>query len=246
VSLAPEVQTCMVEQQAQTFASILTGAVVSLADRMQVRGRPKKRVRVRHGPIEMAQAANAREAWLFAIRNETPLNTFVTVHWDHAPAKLEGLHLVKRNGKLRDGLKAWVYRNAPGVPFAWIEVREKTRALGEHVHLFVHVPDHLREGFTQAVDRLVALQSASVSPTATKTVPVGPKWWDRFAYVMKGGTDEVRDRFMSAEQRARPGWGPSQGTIEGARVRIAHSIGPMARKAAESAPEGLSAVSAVA
>jgi len=42
------------------------------------------------------------------------------------------------------------------LPRARIEVREKTRALGEHVHLVAHVPDHLRERFAAAVDRLVA------------------------------------------------------------------------------------------
>ena len=41
-------------------------------------------------------------------------------------------------------------------------------------------------------------------------------------------------------------WSRSQGTIEGARVRIAHSIGPMARKAAENGAGGISGVSAVA
>ena len=244
MSIAPEVQTCMVEQQAQTFSSAINSAVVSLADRMRVRRPPEKRARVKHNQITMAQAENAREAWLFSIRNGAPLNTFATVHWGHAPAKAAGLHPVDRNGLLRDGLKAWVYRNAPGVPFAWIEVREKTRALGEHVHLFAHVPDHLREGFTQALDRLVARQSASVSPTATKTVPVGHRWWDRFAYVMKGGTDDVRARFMTPEQQSK--WSRSQGTVEGARIRIAHSIGPMARKAAENGAGGISGVSAVA
>ena len=231
----------MVEQQAQTFTSAINGAAVSLADRMRVRRPPEKRARVKHNQITMAQAENAREAWLFAIRNGTPLNTFATVHWGHAPAKAAGLHPVERNGLLRDGLKAWVYRNAPGVPFAWIEVREKTRALGEHVHLVAHVPDHLRERFAKAVDRLVARQSASVSPTAVDVRPVGPKWWERHSYLMKAGADDVRQRYGVPDK-----WSRSQGTIEGARVRIAHSIGPMARKAAESGAGGISGVSAVA
>ncbi len=231
----------MVEQQAQTFSSAINSAVVSLADRMRARRAPEKRARVRHNQITMAQAENAREAWLFSIRNGAPLNTFATVHWGHAPAKAAGLHPVDRNGLLRDGLKAWVYRNAPGVPFAWIEVREKTRALGEHVHLVAHVPDHLRERFAKAVDRLVARQSASVSPTAVDVRPVGPKWWERHSYLMKAGADDVRQRYSVPDK-----WSRGQGTIEGARVRIAHSIGPMARRAAENATGAISGVSAVA
>jgi hypothetical protein len=41
---------------------------------------------------------------------------------------------------------------------------------------------------------------------------------------MKAGTDEIRQRYNVPDK-----WSHSQGTIEGARVRIAHSIGPMAR-----------------
>ena len=241
MSLAPEVPTHMGEQHAQTFSAAISGAVVSLAARMRVRRPPEKRARVKHNQITMAQAENAREAWLFSIRNGAPLNTFATVHWGHAPAKTAGRHPVDRNALLRDGLKAWIYRNAPGVPFAWIEVREKTRALGEHVHLVAHVPDHLRERFAKAVDRLVARQSASVSPTAVDVRPVGPKWWERHSYLMKAGADDVRQRYSVPDK-----WSRSQGTIEGARVRIAHSIGPMARRAAESVTGGISAVSAVA
>lgn len=228
-------------EEAQPLGSIIERAVLSIADRMRVRRPPEKRARVRHGQITMAQAENAKEAWLFSIRNRADLNTFATVHWSHAPAKAADIHPVDRNGLLRDGLKAWIYRNAPGVPFAWIEVREKTRALGEHVHLVAHVPDHLRERFAKAVDRLVARQSASVSPTAVDVRPVGPKWWERHAYLMKAGTDEVRQRYGVPDR-----WSRSQGTIEGARVRIAHSIGPMARKAAESGAGGLTEVSHVA
>jgi hypothetical protein len=222
-------------EEAQAVGSIIGRAVVALENRMRVRRPPEKRARIKHGQITMAQAENAKEAWLFSVRNGVALNTFATVHWGHAPAKAADLHPVDRNGLLRDGLKAWFYRHASGVPFAWIEVREKTRALGEHVHLVAHVPDHLRERFAKGVDRLVALQSASVSPTAVDVRPVGPRWWDRHAYLMKGGTDEVRERFMTPEQRARSGWGRSQGTIEGARIRIAHSIGPTARRASENA-----------
>lgn len=235
----------MKEPQPQALGSILPGAVVALADRLRVRRKLGKRARVRHSQITMTQAANVREAWLFSIREGRPLNVFVAVHWGHAPAREDGpQHPVERNAKLRDALKAWHYRHAPGVPFAWIEVREKTRALGEHVHLVTHVPDPLREQFANALARLVAAQSLSVSPTAVDVRPVGPRWWDRFAYLMKGGTDEVREAWLTAEQRAR--WSRSQGTIEGARVRIAHSIGPTTRQAAEIAVRAGSAISGAA
>jgi len=225
-------------EETQAVGSVIGRAVVALESRLRVRRPPEKRARIKHGQITMAQAENAREAWLFSIRSGADLNTFATVHWGHAPAKAADLHPVDRNGLLRDGLKAWLYRNAPGVPFVWIEVREKTRALGEHVHLVAHVPDPLRERFTKAVDRLVARQSASVSPTAVDVRPVGPRWWERHAYLMKAGTDDVRQRYAIPDK-----WSRSQGVIEGARIRIAHSIGPTARSASENAAGGASPAS---
>ena len=162
----------MVEQQAQTFSSAINSAVVSLADRMRARRAPEKRARVRHNQITMAQAENAREAWLFSIRNGAPLNTFATVHWGHAPAKAEGLHPVDRNGLLRDGLKAWVYRNAPGVPFAWIEVREKTRALGEHVHLVAHCKKPGAEGESRPPTKYDIRGSSAISDQSHNIVTV--------------------------------------------------------------------------
>jgi hypothetical protein len=104
----------------------------------------------------------------------------------------------------------------------------------------VHVPDHLRERFAKAVDRLVAHQSASVSPTAVDVRPVGPKWWERHRYLMKAGSADVRQLYGVPDK-----WSRNQGTVEGARVRIAHSIGPMARKSAESITGGFSGLSAV-
>lgn len=223
----------MMDRQTQAFGSVLDSIVVSLADRVRVRRQSGPRTRVKHGRITMREAEAVNDAWLFAIQGETPLNTFVTVHWGHAPP-IDGAHPVERNGRLRDGLKAWLYRHAPGLPFVWIEVREKTPGShGDHVHLFVHVPDDCREGFTAAVFRLVSNQSSSVSPTACDVRPVGAAWWDRRAYALKAGTDDVRERYMTSEQRRRKGWGPGQGIIDGPRTRVSHSIGQTARAAAE-------------
>ncbi len=107
----------MVELQDLSFESAVGDVMASLTDRIRVRRPPGKRTRIKHGQINMPQAENTREAWLFSIRNDAPLNTFATVHWGHAPAKTPNLHPVDRNGLLRDGLKAWFYRHAPGVPF---------------------------------------------------------------------------------------------------------------------------------
>jgi hypothetical protein len=230
------------EPQTTTLQDALDAAVVSIADRMRARPEPRKqRERVKHREITVPQSDDAKAAWLFAVREGVGPNLFLTAHWGHAPPKVEGQHPVVRNGLLRDGLKAWLYRHAPGLRFVWIEVREKTRALGEHVHLFVHVPERLQAQFILAAHRLVARQSLTMTDTAFKVVQVGPKWWDRLTYVMKGGNDEVRQRHGVPSK-----WSQYQGTIEGPRVRIAHSIGPTARRAAEAAAGGVYNASAVA
>lgn len=231
----------MPEPQTTTFQDTLDAAVISIADRMRARPEPRKRrQRVKHREITEKQAVEMSLAWRFAVSHNVGPSLFVTVNWSHAPAK-PGCpsHPVDRNGRLKDGLKAFLNRN--GVPIVWIEVREKTRALGEHVHLAYFVPDHLREQFALRVRQLVARQSDSVTDTAIDVRPVGPRWWDRRDYMLKAASADVRASYRTS--RFKKG---SQGVIEGPRVRVAHSIGPTARKAAESAVGGVFNASDVA
>ena len=232
----------MPEPQTTTLQDALDAAVVSIADRMRARPEPRKqRERVKHREITVPQSDDAKDAWRFAIREGVGPNLFLTVHWKHAPPKVEGMQPADRNSQLRDGLKAWFYRQKTGLPFVWIESREKTRPLGEHVHLVFHIPLHLHAGFSLKAHGLVARHSTSVSDTALKVEPVRHDWWNLLAYMMKGGNDEVRQRHGVPSK-----WSQYQGTIEGPRVRIAHSIGPTARRAAETATGGVSNASAVA
>ena len=188
--------------------------------------------RVKHRHIEHGQVENVWHAWLFSIQSGTPLNLFVSINFANAPSDLDPL---ARIGKLRDAMKAWMYRHAPGVPFCWFEAREKPRAKGEGVHLAVHVPPHLHAAFGRALPRWVAQHSAHITNDTCDVREVGYRWWERRDYMLKAATMETKQalgmkRFSSKSH---------QGVIEGPRVRVSHSLGPTARDAAGYVPHAL-------
>lgn len=179
------------------------------------------RQRVRHAAITMPEAMNFADAWRHARELGHPLNLFASVNWAHAPS---AAHAIERIGRLRDAAKSFLRRHAPGIPILWVECREKPRTKGEGVHFAIHVPEHLQTRITSAMAGWVSASGDDFAASAVDVRPVGPRWWDRRDYMLKGGDAEVRARFDT--DRFRKG---SQGVIEGPRVRVAHALGPKAR-----------------
>jgi hypothetical protein len=194
--------------------------------------------RKRHGKIIMPEAVNVLEAWRFAIRMGWPLSMFVSINWALAPSS-RFPDPVARIARFRDCMKSWLRRAAPGWPFVWIEAREKPRAEGEGIHIAVAVPHELRSSFAAMVARWVAADADYFVPGAADVRPVGPRWWDRLAYMLKGSEPDVYSRFGCGRFGK-----PYQGAIYGPRVRVAHAIGPTARRAAEKALEAALALGA--
>ena len=225
----------------QAVGSIIERAVVALENRMRVRRPPEKRARVKHGPIPLDKAIDTKAAWLFAVRAGLAPTVMVTINWSLIPPDEAQRHPVNRMTAIRDAMKQWLKRQVPGQSPVWIEVRENPRNKGDHVHLVVHVPPCGLLAFEAAMRRWVAANSAEIKPNGLNVTPIRSNWWDLFAYLMKGGTDEARD-FAGTRRKHRT----SQGVIDGPRVRVAHSIGPTARRASENAAGGVSDVSAVA
>ena len=176
----------------------------------------------------MGEAENLACAWQFAIQQNWAPSLFISVNWTHAPSSSRP-DIVARIGKVRDCMKAFLTR-AGVQPFVWVEVREKPRSKGEGVHWAVYVPDGLVPQFSAAVARWVAIEADDVGDAAVDVRPVGTRWWDRRDYMLKGGDDEVRQRYDCA-RFDKNGSKAGQGIIDGPRVRIAHSIGPTARRA---------------
>lgn len=179
------------------------------------------RQRVRHPAITMSEALSFADAWQHARALGYPLNLFASVNWAHAPS---AAHAIERIGRLRDAAKSFLRRHAPGLPVLWVECREKPRTKGEGVHLALHVPEHLQTRITSAMAGWVAASGDDFAASAVDVRPVGPRWWDRRDYMLKGSDAEVRARFDT--DRFRKG---SQGVIEGPRVRVAHALGRKAR-----------------
>lgn len=178
----------------------------------------------------MAEAENVNQAWLFAIRQKWPPNVFVSINWRSAPSTTV-VDPVVRLSRLRDRMKSFLRRHAPETPPVWIEAREKPRAEGEGVHLAVFVPTGLGACFGESMVKWVARDADWIEPKAVDVRPVGARWWDRRDYMLKGGERSVCERFDCRRFRK-----PLQGVIYGPRVRVSHSIGPSARKAAAERP----------
>ena len=231
----------MVELQDQSLRSAVSGVVASLADRMRVRRPPEKRARVKHGPIPLNKAIDTKAAWLFAVRAGVAPTVMVTINWPLIPPDIAGRHPVDRMTAIRDAMKQWLKRQVPGHSPVWIEIRENPRSKGDHVHLVVHMVACGLLAFETAMRRWVAANSAEIKTNGLNITPIRSNWWALFAYLMKGGTDEARD-FAGTLHKHRT----SQGVIDGPRVRVAHSIGPTARRASENAAGGVADVSAVA
>ena len=95
------------------------------------------------------------------------------------------------------------------------------------MHLVVFVPKEFIPQAAAWVDRWVAVDADFVRHSAVDVRAVGGRWWDRRDYMLKGGNTEVCSRFNCGRFGK-----PHQGVIYGPRVRVSHSIGPAARKAA--------------
>jgi hypothetical protein len=231
----------MVELQDQSLQSAVNGIIASQADHMRVRRPPEKRARVKHGPIPLDKAIDTKAAWLFAVRAGVAPTVMVTINWSLIPPDEAARHPVNRMTVIRDAMKQWLKRQVPGQSPVWIEVRENPRNKGDHVHLVVHVPPCGLLSFEAAMRRWVAAHSAEIKPNGLNITPIRSNWWDLFAYLMKGGTEDARN-FAGTLHKHRT----AQGVIDGPRVRVAHAIGPTARRASENAAGGVSGVSAVA
>jgi hypothetical protein len=190
---------------------------------------PPARRRTRHPNITLSEAVNLSQAWQFAINQGWPPNQFASVNWAKAPSTAVP-DPVQRIGLVRDRMKAFLRRHAPGLPFVWIEVREKPSLQGEGVHWVIHVPHALTKQFKASLRNWVANEADSLDPAAVNVKSVDT-WFGLRNYLLKGGSEEVRRLYDANKYRK-----PFQGVIYGPRVRVSHAIGPKARTEAPETP----------
>jgi len=190
---------------------------------MLSRRTPDGRRRARHHSITIAQARDFEEAARFAaLRGHGP-TAFVTLNWAHAPSRRLP-DSIDRLGAVRECMQKWLYRRR--VPVVWLEVREHPRGDCDHAHWLVYVPRDHFSAFELAAARWVRQHADSFASSAVKVEPIYDLW-GVVRYLLKGGDQEVRERFNCSRFRK-----PSQGVVYGPRIRVSHSIGKSARQAA--------------
>lgn len=182
------------------------------------------RRRKRHLKISAGQAWNLHEAWRFAVWIGRAPTLFVTINWRFAPSSTYP-DSIARMSRVRDCMKSFLHRHTGQGP-VWMEVREDPKSRGDHVHLALYVPAWLEPAFRKALKGWVSMDAQGMEGRAIKTKPIYD-WVGLQRYFLKGATREVRQLFS-----VPPRHSPFQGVIHGPRVRVSHSIGPTARKAA--------------
>jgi hypothetical protein len=180
--------------------------------------------RKQHKCITKAKASQLDDALLFASQIDRLPTAFVTINWPCLPSSTH-TDLIARLSKIRDRMKSFIKR-ATGQAPVWIEVWENPGGVREHVHLAVFIPMNLYEAFKRAFHKWASVEADIVNAKAVSIRRI----YDLTGlqrYLLKGSTPAVRHLFSVPARFC-----PYQGTIEGPRVRVSHSIGPTARKAA--------------
>jgi hypothetical protein len=184
--------------------------------------------------LSLAMASGLSEATAFARVIGLGLNRFVTIHWE--------------SGRVTDDLAAtarwlkltgdWIRSRGGQVAFIW--VRETGPDKGAHVHILMHVPPDLADGFDrrqrgwqQACGALWKAKVRYSRPIGRNLLHYSSGWIDGQAYevnlaetldyVLKGADDAAHQSL--GIRRKEPG-----GEVVGKRCGVSQNIGPEARR----------------
>jgi hypothetical protein len=148
-----------------------------------------------------------------------PLNTFVTLNFDHIDCPPE--RVSARFEKLRDNhFVPWLrYRRAVPAHYVWVL---ENQGGDTHVHWVVHVPPSLREAFRTKVPEWLG-QVAGTILCAESAINIKPVTNLRSLarYLLKGMDPRYAPRYSVRCV--------SQGLVHGKRCGVSKSLGPAAR-----------------
>ena len=142
-------------------------------------------------------------------------NLFVTVSWHLAD---DGKNDV--GARIRSILRLTAqFLRSKGEPMVWVYVQEVSDRKQVHWHWVVFVPWHLQVRFKARVASWLAAQA--VSDVLPGAVFIKPVWLMQGLkhYLMKDGTDDVREKYWVPDHMARSG-----GIVEGKRVAISQTL----------------------
>jgi hypothetical protein len=173
--------------------------------------------------IDRRQARNLMDATYYArtrlVELGRPLNTFVTLNFDHTDCPPE--HVSSRFEKLRDNhFVRWLrYRASAPAYYVWAV---ENSGGDTHVHWVVHVPPSLRESFRTKLPEWLG-QVAGTIRFAESAIDVRPvsNLPGLARYLLKGMDSRYAPRYSV---RHVP-----QGLVHGKRCGVSKSLGPAAR-----------------
>jgi len=202
------------------------------------RGRPRREpgATIHRKPCERINfddAANWVRALHYAASDlgQEP-NLHMVIQWRHAPSNRP---IPERQQRLLNLIGQWVKRRT-NRPAVWLYAREVGKLKGEHLHLCIYVPDKLRVPLEAQVRHWLEIEASpeAVAVSAVRADPIRPGDMRHTlkSYLLKEGDERVRATWVLERHR------PTGGVVQGKRLKVSHSIGPAARKGAESALEG--------
>jgi hypothetical protein len=148
-----------------------------------------------------------------------PLNTFVTVNFDHTDCPPE--HVSAAFERLRDNhFVRWLrYEEAAPAYYVWVL---ENQGGDMHVHWVVHVPSSLRKAFGTRLPKWLARVAGIIrcSESAINIKPVS-KLRSLTRYLLKGMDSRYAPRYSVQHE--------SQGLVYGKRCGVSKSLGPSAR-----------------
>lgn len=206
--------------------------------REQAKGRARNRRDRLSTAIKKRDAENVSEAAAFARAIGLPLNSLKTVHWSAAGVTDGGMATVAFKKKAGDWLRA------RGVPLACAWVHEVDGRDGFHLHMLLHMPPALAQGFGHMQRRWLrqisgrpyrrrVIQSVSVGgalPLALATDAGACALYEAnlanvLDYVLKGSDEAARAALGLGRQQAG-------GAIMGKRCGVSANLDRAARQRA--------------
>jgi len=183
--------------------------------------------------LTLKAATSLSEAAFFALAIGLGLNRFVTIHWQTAGVS-DDLAATGRWLKLAGD---WI--RSRGGQFAYIWVRENGPDKGAHVHILMHLPPHLVDGFNCRQQGWIKACGGQRKRGVLYSRPIGQNHrhyaigWiagqayeanlrETLDYVLKGADDSARQAL--GIKRREPG-----GSIMGKRCGAARNIDRTAR-----------------
>jgi hypothetical protein len=180
--------------------------------------------------ISETMARGILEAGEFAVGLGLPFNRMVNIHWEAAGVADD----LKATGRFLTLAGDWVRRQGGAMAYVW--VRETGPGKGRHVHILMHLPPDLANGFNRCRCRFLKACGARPKAGVILSRPIGRS----LHHALTGGADYEANRtgaldyvLKGADHRAREALGIIEcepgGLVVGKRCGVSVNIGPAAR-----------------